>query len=250
MERLKNKQMTDLMKDGVSLNSETMTSLQIAEITGKEHFIVMRDIRNLIDSIGDIRGYRFVCSSYMSKQNKEMPMYELNKKETLLLASGYNTILRAKIINRWEELETEKQQTNFAVPQTLAQALRLAADQAEVVEKQQLQLEAQKPKVLFADTVETAENSILIGELAKIISQKSNEPIGQTRMFAWLRENGYLSKRKGESWNMPNQRYVEQGLFEIKERVMSNPNGSSFLCKTTKVTGSGMIYFVNKFLGK
>lgn len=240
--------MTDLMKDGVSLNSETMTSLQIAEITNKLHRNVLSDIRTLLkQGIGQLN---FKQSYYTNSQNKQQPMYNLTKKGCLILASGYNAILREKIINRWEELETEKKQTNFAIPQTLAQALRLAADQAELVEKQQLQLEAQKPKVLFADTVETAENSILIGELAKIISQKSNEKIGQTRMFAWLRENGYLSKRKGESWNSPNQQYIEQGLFEIKERVINNPNGSSFICNTTKITGKGQIYFVNKFLKK
>jgi len=248
MEQLKVKQMTELMKDGVSLNSETMTSLQIAEITGKRHSDVMRDIRVLLGN--GIAERNFALSYYTSTQNKTQPMYNLTKKGCLILASGYDALLREKIINRWEELETEKQQTNFAIPQTLAEALRLAADQAEVVEKQQLQLEAQKHKVLFADAVETAENSILIGSLAKLISQKADKKIGQTRMFEWLRENGYLSKRKGESWNMPNQQYIEQGLFEIKERIISNPNGTTFTSLTTKITGKGSIYFVNKFLGK
>lgn len=96
------------MEELISNCEERMSSLEIAEITGKGHFTVMRDIRNLIDNLKDINGYNFVCVEYRDKKGEMRPMYELGKKECLLLASGYDVALRAKIINRWEELETGK----------------------------------------------------------------------------------------------------------------------------------------------
>lgn len=117
------------------------------------------------------------------------------------------------------------------------------------VEEQQAQLEAQKPKVLFADAVSASQTSILVGQLAKIIQQNGVD-IGQKRLFAWLRDHHYLSSRYGEDYNMPLQRYVEQGLFQIKESTHTNPDGVTFTTRTVKVTGKGQQYFVNKFLTK
>lgn len=108
-------------------------------------------------------------------------------------------------------------------------------------------IEEDKPKVLFANAVETSETSILIGELAKIITQNGYK-IGQNSLFAWLRNNGYLIKRRGSDWNMPTQRAMELGLFEIRERTVNNPDGSVKITKTPKVTGKGQVYFTNKFL--
>lgn len=107
--------------------------------------------------------------------------------------------------------------------------------------------ERNKPKVLFADSVEASENSCLVGELAKLISQNGYD-IGQNRLFAWLRENGYLIKRKGESFNLPTQYSMDLGLMEVKKRAINNPDGSVRTTSTTKVTGKGQIYFVNKFM--
>lgn len=104
-----------------------------------------------------------------------------------------------------------------------------------------------KPKEIFADAVATSKQSILIGQLAKLICQNGHE-IGQQRLFRWMRENGYLMKH-GSNYNMPMQRYVEQGLFEIKESAVTNPDGSVRVTKTTVVTGKGQVYFINKFLG-
>lgn len=109
------------------------------------------------------------------------------------------------------------------------------------------QVEKQKPKVLFADAVEMSDSSILIGELAKILKQNGVE-IGQKRLFEWLRENGYLIKKKGEEFNNPTQKSMELGLFEITKRTINNPDGSVRVTRTPKVTGKGQIYFVNKFL--
>lgn len=105
-----------------------------------------------------------------------------------------------------------------------------------------------KPKALFADAVNDSETDILIGDLAKLIKQNGHD-IGQKRLFTWMRDNGYLIK-SGSSRNMPTQRAMQLGLFRIKERTVNNPDGSVRITKTTKVTGKGQIYFVNKFCSK
>ena len=115
---------------------------------------------------------------------------------------------------------------------------RLAAEQ---------QIETNRPKVLFADAVSASHTSILVGELAKILRGNGVE-IGQKRLFTWLRENGYLIKRKGSDYNMPTQRAMEMGLFEIKEGSYVNGSGVNIITKTPKVTGRGQQYFTNKFL--
>lgn len=106
-----------------------------------------------------------------------------------------------------------------------------------------------KPKEVFADAVATSKTSILVGELAKILKQNGAD-IGQNKLFAWMREKGYLIKRKGSDYNMPTQKSMEMGLFEIKETSITKPDGSTHISKTTKVTGKGQIYFTNKFAAK
>lgn len=106
--------------------------------------------------------------------------------------------------------------------------------------------ERMKQKEIFADAVTASHTSILVGDLAKMIMQNGVE-IGQKRLFAWLREKGYLIKRKGSDWNMPTQRSMELGLFEVKESTTYNPDGSVRINRTTKVTGKGQQYFINKF---
>lgn len=127
--------------------------------------------------------------------------------------------------------------------------IRLATNLKEEKAKRALaeaQIEKDKPKVLFADSCEVAENSILIGEFAKRLKQNGFD-IGQNKLFEWLRQHDYLCK-SGERKNLPTQYAMELGLFEIKTRVLSNPNGSVRTTSTTKITGRGQIYFTNKFL--
>ena len=126
----------------------------------------------------------------------------------------------------------------------IARALLMANNKVLTLETQ---VEELKPKALFADAVAASKTSILIGELAKLLNQNGVK-IGGTRLFAWMRENGYLIKRKGQDWNTPTQRAMEMGLFEIKERTHSNPDGSIIISRTTKVTGKGQQYFITKFL--
>ena len=123
------------------------------------------------------------------------------------------------------------------------QALAMMFDESKRMSNQ---LKEQAPKVLFANAVETAHTSILIGDLAKIIKQNGTD-IGQKRLFDWMRRNGYLIK-DGQSKNMPTQRAMDMGLFEVKESTINNPDGSVRITRTTKVTGKGQTYFVNKFL--
>lgn len=135
---------------------------------------------------------------------------------------------------------------NTYLPHADEQTVLMFRSQLQVIKKLNQRIEHDKPKVLFADAVETAHTSILIGDLAKLIKQNGVD-IGQKRLFAWLRNNGYLIK-KGDSKNMPTQRAMQQGLFEVKERTINNPDGSVRITKTTKVTGKGQICFINKFV--
>lgn len=134
---------------------------------------------------------------------------------------------------------------DFNSPEKIMARALLMADKK--IQKLETQIEADKPKVLFADAVSASHTSILVGELAKLISQNGYK-IGANRLFAWLRENGYLIKRKGSDWNMPTQRSMEMGLFEIKETNIQHPDGHVTITKTSKVTGKGQQYFINKFL--
>lgn len=118
---------------------------------------------------------------------------------------------------------------------------------ASQVEKKDLVIQEMQPKALFADSVSTSQATILIGELAKILKQNSVN-MGQNRLFSWLRDNGYLIRRKGTDYNMPTQRSMELGLFEVKESVITHSDGHIGINKTPKVTGKGQVYFVNKFL--
>ena len=128
----------------------------------------------------------------------------------------------------------------------MARALRIADNK---IHKLEAQMEADKPKVLFANAVSASQTSILIGDFAKLLRQNGLD-IGQNRLFIWLRENGFLINRKGDSWNMPTQRSMDRGLFEIKERTHHEPNGIIRISKTTKITGKGQVYFMEKLLAE
>lgn len=133
-------------------------------------------------------------------------------------------------------------------PEFLIELATALKEEKEKRQKAEQIIIEQKPKVLFSDAVETSDNSVLIGDLAKILNQNGID-IGSKRLFAWMRENGYLIK-SGDSYNMPTQSSMNKGLFEVKVRTITKPDDVVFTVKTTKVTGKGQIYFVNKFLNK
>ena len=191
------------------------------------------------------------------------------EQEMLFIAEGdvYRLITHSKLptaekFERWvfdEVLPTIRKHGAYLTPETLEAALlnpdyliKLATALKEETEKRKA-LEAREkenaPKVLFADSVGTSESTILVGDLAKIIRQNGVD-IGQNRLFAWLRDNGYLIRRSGSDYNMPTQRAMDMGLFSIKETAITRSDGSITISKTVKVTPKAQIYFVNKFLGK
>lgn len=135
--------------------------------------------------------------------------------------------------------------------QVFARALKMADREIEKLKSSNAGLmedvQRMRPKEIFADAVSTSHTSILIGELAKLLKQNGVDT-GQNKLFAWMRENGYLIKRKGTDWNMPTQKAMEMGLFEVKESTVNNPDGSVRINKTTKVTGKAQIYFLNLLL--
>ena len=142
-------------------------------------------------------------------------------------------------------------QENMTPEQMMAAGLQAAQkiieEKNRQIQEQEADIQRMRPKEVFADAVTTSRTSILIGQLAKIISQNGVQ-IGQNRLFAWLRENGYLIIRRGTDYNMPTQRAMEMRLFEIKERTVNKPDGSSMITRTTLITGKGQQYFINKFL--
>ena len=150
----------------------------------------------------------------------------------------------------WEMFDALEESYFNPRPKALTPAEQMAqgllAAQKLLAEKDK-RIEEMRPKEIFADAVSVSKTDILIGDLAKLIKQNGHD-IGQKRLFAWLREKGYLIKRKGLDWNMPTQRAMEMKLFRVKETVVTHADGHTTVNKTPKVTGKGQIYFVNKFL--
>lgn len=180
-----------------------------------------------------------------------------NPEKTVVNEPGlYSLVLgsrkpEAKAFKRWithEVIPAIRKTGGYHVPQSPAEQMAqgLLAAQKLLAEKDK-RIEEMRPKEIFADAVSVSKTDILIGDLAKLIKQNGHD-IGQKRLFAWLREKGYLIKRKGLDWNMPTQRAMEMKLFRVKETVVTHADGHTTVNKTPKVTGKGQVYFVNKFL--
>ena len=181
-----------------------------------------------------------------------------NPNQTVINESGlYSLVLSSKLpsakkFKRWvtsEVLPALRKTGQYQVKELSGQELMAKAliEAQSVLAAKDKQIEEMKPKVVFADAVATSHTSILVGELAKILKQNGID-MGQKRLFAWLRENGFLIKRKGTDYNMPTQKAMDLGLFEIKEGSYINGSGVNITTKTPKVTGKGQQYFINKFL--
>lgn len=188
---------------------------------------------------------------------------------TLVNESGlYSLILSSKLdsakkFKRWvtsEVLPSIRKHSGYIATtendddaSIMAKALLIANKTIENNKKkiieQQLLIDAQKPKVLFAEAIQASETTILVGEFAKILKQNGID-VGQKRLFEWLRENGYLIKRKGSDYNSPTQKSMELGLFEIKETPIHHNSGEISISRTSKITGKGQAYFINKFLNR
>lgn len=229
---------------------------------GNEPWFVASDICKALDIRNPTMAMERLDDDEKSKLNLGLPGGATNCVNeyglySLVLASRKK---EAKDFKRWITHEVlpsirknggyiEGQET-LSDEELLSKALMVA--QRKIEEKNQLiamqdsRIQEMRPKEIFADAVSASKTSILIGDLAKLICQNGYQ-IGQKRLFEWMRDNGFLMKN-GSSRNLPQQRYVEQGLFEIKESNVQNPDGSVRITKTTKVTGKGQVYFVNKFI--
>ena len=229
-----------------------VSSRQIAESFEKRHDHVMRDIEDIMKGLpknGDTP--MFYKTEYVHEQNgQSYPMYLMNRDGFTLLAMGFTGKAalewKLKYIAAFNEMEKKlTEQPQLTRSQLLATALIAAHEELEEKDKQ---IETMKPKAIFADAVSASSQSILVGEMAKLLSQNGIQ-MGQNRLFQWMRENGYLIKdKKRTDYNMPTQKSMELRLFEIKETSIAHSDGHTSINKTPKVTGIGQVYFVNLFL--
>lgn len=234
-------------------------------VISNEPWFVGKDVANILEYQN---GSRDINRHVDSEDRQKAMVFDGNQdKETILInESGlYSLILssklpKAKQFKHWvtgEVLPTIRKHGGYLTQEKMEEALlnpdvliklatQLKSERDARKQAEQL-IESQKPKVIFAEAVSASKTSILVGELAKIL-RGNGIPIGQRRFFQWLRENGYLIKRKGTDYNMPTQRSMELGLFEIKEGSYVNGDGVNVITKTPKITGKGQNYFINKFL--
>ena len=239
-----------IMKDQQAVTS----SLQVAEKFEKSHKHVLEAIDNLKEGVAENWADLFYEDTYIHPQNRQpYRMIYMNRDGFTLLAMGFTgkKALKFKMqyIEAFNNMENELEQGyptknvgGYQVPSNYRGALLLAADLQE-------QVEIMKPKAIFADSVSTSHTTILVGDLAKILKGNGIN-IGARRLFQWMRDNGYLIKRKGADYNSPTQESMNLGLFKIKESSHVNGDGVTVVTKTPKVTGKGQNYFVNKFLSE
>lgn len=218
----------------------------VAEILGYQNG--SRDINRHVDNEDKLK-YRFGTSG----QDREMIIINESGLYSLILSSK---LPRAKEFKRWvtsEVLPTIRKNGMYATDELLDNpdfaiaALQKLKEEREAKKLLEATIEEQKPKVIFANAVSASHTSILVGDFAKLMRQNGLN-FGQNRMFAWLRENGYLISRKGNSWNMPTQKAMDLGLFEIKETTINHSDGHISINKTPKITGKGQLYFADKLL--
>lgn len=254
------------MKELQIFNSNEFGSIRTVSINNEPYFVAK--------DVAEILGYsnpRKAIIDHVDEEDKGVTKCDTLggvQDLTVINESGlYSLILSSKLPNakrfkHWvtsEVLPSIRKNGGYIAGQEsltddelMAKALLVAqnkiAERDAIIQHQQAQIEADRPKTIFADAVSASQTSILIGDLAKLICQNGIQ-IGQKRLFEWLRNKGYLIKN-GASKNMPMQRYLEQGLFEVKESNVQNPDGSIRITKTTKVTGKGQVYFINKFLAE
>lgn len=234
-----------MMNGNEIMKKETMTSLEIAEVTGKQHAHVMRDIRSLLERGCDKSNFGLV--EYKDKKGENRPMYQLTKKGCLILASGYDALLREKIINRWEELEA-KEVSLIKVPTTFAEALRLAADQAEKLEAQEKMLEASskeivelsgtiatmQPKVTYVDKILASKETVTTTQIAQDYGQSA-------KAFNILLRNFGIQHKVGGQWILY-AKYLPSGYVQSDTIPIEHKDGSSGSVMHTKWAQKGRLF--------
>lgn len=236
-----------------SSEMDYITSLQVAELTGKQHSNVMRDIRNLLEQLEDRQQFSFelmfINRNLPNGGSKQEPYYNLTKKDSLLLASGYDANLRAKIINRWEELERQKQYGNFQVPQTFADALLLAAQQQKQLESlaeqnklQSQQLKQAAPKVEYFDNVLQSVNTYTSTQISKEVGFKSADQLHKR-----LREMKVMYQQSGQ-WLLT-AKYCGKDYTKPRTTQFTRSDGSVGTNTITVWTESGRMFIHNILKG-
>lgn len=222
------------------VRKETMTSLEIAEVIGKQHAHVMRDIRSLLERGCDKSNFGLV--EYKDKKGEERPMYQLTKKGCLILASGYDALLREKIINRWEELEIQVRKSEIIMPNfsNPAEAARAWADQYEQRLKLATKVKEDAPKVEFFESVAESKDAV---EMKAVSSTLNYVAVGRNKLFAILREQKVL-----QSNNIPYQKYIDVGYFRTIETKKNCGSEVRIFIKTL-VYQKGLD-FIRKLLNK
>ncbi|RHV92577.1 transcriptional regulator [Odoribacter sp. OF09-27XD] len=223
--------------------TDYITSLQVSEITGREHKNVMRDIRNLLNQLENRNGFSFELVNYVDQKGELRPCYNLTKKDSLLLASGYDANLRAKIINRWEELERQKQTGGFQVPQTFADALLLAAQQQKQLESlaeqnklQSQQLEEDAPKVEYYEKALKSESVYNTTQIAKefgwgaVTLNRKLQQLGIQYLCngQWVLYSRYQNKGYTKTNSYP-YGYHEDGTIRTRALTVWTEKGRKFL---------------------
>lgn len=243
------KQQLVIMRDQQAVTS----SLKVAEVFEKEHRHVLESIDRLKKDVPNFR-QMFVEGSEPDSYGRDRRVYYANRDGFTLLAMGFTgrkaMSFKVKYIDAFNRMEAElkrRHQDSYMITDPVERAKKWIEEET-IRKEQAAKIEEMTPKALFADSVSASKNTILIGELAKIL-RGNGINIGQNRLFQWMRENGYLINRKGSDWNMPTQRAMDLGLFKVKETVINHSDGTTSISKTVKVTGKGQTYFVNKFLG-
>ena len=240
-------------------NNVEFGSIRTAKINNDIYF-VGKDVAEALGYVDTNKAVSMHVDDEDKKLNDKTSPSFGQRGATLINESGlYSLVLSSKLesakrFKRWvtsEVLPALRKTGSYSmnIPQTLPEALRAYADEVEEHNKTKALVEAQRPKVLFADAVSTSNTDILVGDLAKLLSQ-NGYAVGQNRLFEQLRNEGFLISRKGNSYNMPTQRAMEIGLFRIKETAITHSDGRVSLNKTPKVTGKGQQYFINRFIGK
>ena len=218
-------------------SAATMSSLDIAAITGKNHADVMRDIRNTLEQ-AEIGLSKF-ASSYLNAQNKEQPCFNLPRRECDLVVSGYSVKYRLAIIDRWHELESKQA---FAVPATLPEALRLAADLAEKNETLALENAELKPKAEFHDAVTASDDLCQLATACQVLGL----PFGRNILFQRLRNRGVLISGT-DRHNLPKQEHIKLGRFTVKESTYLDEDKQPHVRFTTYVTQKGLEWLCREF---
>lgn len=235
-------------------NNNEFGNIRVSDIDNEVWFVG----KDIAEALGYSKARNAIATHVSDDDKKDAPIQGTlggTQQMTVINESGVYALVfgskleSAKRFKHWvtsEVLPTLRKTGSYGMPQG-KELLALAVIEAQkTIEEKDKEIERMRPKEVFADAVASSKDSILIGELAKLICQNGYS-IGQNRLFTWMRDNGYLMVQ-GASRNIPKQRYVEQGLFEIKESSIANPDGSVRLIKTTKVTAKGQQYFIQKFL--